>query len=54
VPLRDPDAELAVFDAFSAGLARADRAADSGGVAVAAGPDAHPLDPGPTAEGATV
>jgi hypothetical protein len=30
VPLRDPDAELAVFDAFSAGLARADRAADSG------------------------
>jgi signal transduction histidine kinase len=30
VPQRDPDAELAVFDAFSAGLARADRAADSG------------------------
>ena len=30
VPLRDPDAELAVFDAFSSGLARADRAADSG------------------------
>jgi signal transduction histidine kinase len=27
--LRDPDAELAAFDAFSAGLARADRAADS-------------------------
>ena len=27
--LRDPDAELAAFDAFSAGLARADRAAGS-------------------------
>ena len=39
VPLRDPDAEMAVFDAFSAGLARADQAADSG---------ASPLPPVPT------
>ena len=39
VPLRDPEAELAVFDAFSAGLARADRAAD---------PVASPSPPVPT------
>ena len=39
IPLRDPDAEMAVFDAFSAGLARADQAADSG---------ASPLPPVPT------
>ena len=33
VPIRDPDAELAAFDAFSAGLARADLTADPTGLA---------------------